>query len=70
LLALYIKLLGHVDPFVRDIYFCVFIQYNQMFDMFNILFIVYYYLFVMFNFLFAKIFFVRVVKIFVPSIRN
>ena len=54
LFALYIILFRHVDLFVRDIYFLLSIQYNQMFAMFNILFAVHYYLFVMFNFLFIE----------------
>ena len=54
LFALSIKLFRHIDSFVRDIPFLLFILYNQMFAMCNILFVVYYYLFSMFNSLFVE----------------
>ena len=49
-----IKLFGHVDSSVRDIYFLLFIIYKQIFMLFNVLCAVHYYLFGMFKFFFIK----------------
>jgi hypothetical protein len=54
LFALYIKLFGDVDSFIRGIHFSLFILYNQIFMMFNVFFVVYYFYASCLTFLFVE----------------